>query len=160
AQPVTRTEILLGKLAGLFASMFTATLIGFGAGGLVIAVGAGSEGAGRYPGFVALSLLLALVFLSLSAFVAFLFQRKARVFGVTLILWFLFVVVYDLGVIGGSLLLEEHAANTFIFLSLFGNPVDMVRVASLIVLDGKEIFGAAGAALMRFLGGEAASLLL
>jgi Cu-processing system permease protein len=160
AQPVTRTEILLGKLAGLFASMFTATLIGFGAGGLVIAVKAGSEGAGRYPAFVALSLLLALVFLSLSAFVAFLFHRKARVFGVTLILWFLFVVFYDLGVIGGSLLLEEHAANTFIFLSLFGNPVDMVRVASLIVLDGKEIFGAAGGALVRFLGGEAASLLL
>src|SRR5262249_47345849 len=48
AQPVTRTEILLGKLAGLFASMVTATLIGFGAGGLVIAAQAGNEGAGRY----------------------------------------------------------------------------------------------------------------
>jgi Cu-processing system permease protein len=159
AQPVTRTDILLGKLAGLFASMVTATLIGFGAGGLVIAVRAGSEGAGRYPVFVALSLLLALAFLSLSGFVAFLFQRKSRAFGVTLILWFFFVVFYDLLVIGGSLLLKERTANAFIFVSLFGNPVDMVRVASLIVLDGKEIFGAAGGALVRFLGGETASLL-
>ena len=159
AQPVTRTDILLGKLAGLFASMVTATLIGFGAGGLVIAVRAGSEGAGRYPVFVALSLLLALAFLSLSGLVAFLFQRKARAFGVTLILWFFFVVFYDLLVIGGSLLLKERTANAFIFASLFGNPVDMVRVASLIVLDGKEIFGAAGGALVRFLGGETASLL-
>lgn len=160
AQPVTRTEILLGKLAGLFASMVTATLIGFGAGGLVIAARAGSEGAGRYPVFVALSLLLALAFLSLSALVAFLFQRKARAFGVTLVLWFFFVVFYDLLVIGGSLLLKERTANIFIFASLFGNPVDMVRVASLIVLDGKEIFGAAGGALVRFLGGETVSLLL
>jgi Cu-processing system permease protein len=160
AQPVTRTEILLGKLAGLFASMVTATLIGFGAGGLVIAVRAGSEGAGRYPVFVALSLLLALAFLSLAALVAFLFQRKARAFGVTLILWFFFVVFYDLLVIGGSLLLKERTANAFIFASLFGNPVDMVRVASLIVLDGKEIFGAAGGALVRFLGGERTSLVL
>ena len=159
AQPVTRTDILLGKLAGLFASMVTATLIGFGAGGLVIAVRAGSEGAGRYPVFVALSLLLALAFLSLSGLVAFFFQRKARAFGVTLILWFVFVVFYDLLVIGGSLLLKERTANAFIFASLFGNPVDMVRVASLIVLDGKEIFGAAGGALVRFLGGETASLL-
>jgi len=159
AQPVTRTEILLGKLAGLFASMVTATLIGFGAGGVVIAVRAGSEGAGRYPAFVALSLLLALAFLTLSGLVAFLFQRKARAFGVTLILWFFFVVFYDLLVIGGSLLLKERTANVFIFASLFGNPVDMVRVASLIVLDGKEIFGAAGGALVRFLGGETASLL-
>lgn len=160
AQPVTRTEILLGKLAGLFASMVTATLIGFGAGGLVIAIRAGSEGAGRYPVFVALSLLLALAFLSLSGLVAFLFQRKARAFGVTLILWFFFVVFYDLLVIGGSLLLKERTANVFIFASLFGNPVDMVRVASLIVLDGKEIFGVAGGALVRFLGGETTSLLL
>jgi Cu-processing system permease protein len=160
AQPVTRTEILLGKLAGLFASMVTATLIGFGAGGVVIAIRAGSEGAGRYPVFVALSLLLALAFLSLSGLVAFLFQRKARAFGMTLILWFFFVVFYDLLVIGGSLLLKERTANAFIFASLFGNPVDMVRVASLIVLDGKEIFGAAGGALVRFLGGETSSLLL
>jgi Cu-processing system permease protein len=160
AQPVTRTDILLGKLAGLFASMATATLIGFGAGGVVIAVRAGSEGAGRYPVFVALSLLLALAFLSLSGLVAFLFQRKARAFGVTLILWFFFVVFYDLLVIGGSLSLKERTANAFIFTSLFGNPVDMVRVASLIVLDGKEIFGAAGGALVRFLGGETTSLLL
>jgi len=160
AQPVTRTEILLGKLAGLFASMVTSTLIGFGAGGLVIAARAGSEGAERYPAFVGLSLLLALAFLSLSALVAFLFQRKARAFGVTLILWFFFVVFYDLLVIGGSLLFKERTANTLIFASLFGNPVDMVRVASLIVLDGKEIFGAAGGALVRFLGGDAASLLL
>jgi hypothetical protein len=36
----------------------------------------------------------------------------------------------------------------------------MVRVASLIVLNGKEIFGVAGAALLKFLGGEVASLLL
>lgn len=160
AQPVTRTEILLGKLAGLFASMVTSTLIGFGAGGLVIAAKAGSEGAGRYPAFVGLSLLLALAFLSLSALVAFLCQRKARAFGVTLILWFFFVVFYDLLVIGGSLLFKERTANTLIFASLFGNPVDMVRVASLIVMDGKEIFGAAGGALVRFLGGDAASLLL
>ncbi len=160
AQPVTRTEILLGKLAGLFASMVTSTLIGFGAGGLVIAARAGSEGAGRYPAFVGLSLLLALAFLSLSALVAFLFQRKARAFGVTLILWFFFVVFYDLLVIGGTLLFKERTANTLIFASLFGNPVDMVRVSSLIVLDGKEIFGAAGGALVRFLGGDAASLLL
>ena len=140
--------------------MVTATLIGFGAGGVVIAIRAGSEGAGRYPVFVALSLLLALAFLSLAALVAFLFQRKARAFGVTLIVWFFFVVFYDLLVIGGSLLLKERTANAFIFASLFGNPVDMVRVASLIVLDGQEIFGAAGGALVRFLGGEKTSLVL
>ena len=69
------------------------------------------------------------------------------------------MLFYDLVVIGGTFLLKERTANTFLFISLLGNPVDMVRVASLIVLDGKQIFGVAGAALVKFLGGDAMSLL-
>jgi len=62
--------------------------------------------------------------------------------------------------IGATFLFKERTANSFLFASLFGNPVDMVRVVTLIVLDGKEIFGAAGAALVKFLGGTTASVLL
>lgn len=160
AQPVTRTEIWLGKLLGLFASMLTATLIGFGLGGVVIAMKAGTQGALRYPLFVGFALLLAMVFLSLSALIAALCQRKNRAFGVVMFLWFFFVLFYDLLVIGGTFLFKERTANQFIFASLFGNPVDMTRVGSLILLNGKEIFGVAGAALTRFLGGDVASLLL
>jgi hypothetical protein len=36
----------------------------------------------------------------------------------------------------------------------------MVRVATLIMLDGAQVFGAAGASLVRFLGGETLSLVL
>lgn len=160
SQPVTRTDILLGKLLGLFASMFTATLVGFGLAGLVIAANAGTEESLSYLIFVGFSLLLALVFLSLAAFISALCQRKSKAFGVALFLWFFFVLFYDLLVIGGTFLLKERTANTFIFASLFGNPVDLVRVATLIALDGKEVFGAAGAALLKFLGGEMASLSL
>jgi hypothetical protein len=70
------------------------------------------------------------------------------------------VLFYDLLAVGGTLLLKGKSANAFLFLSLFGNPVDMVRVASLIVLDSVTIFGAAGAALLRFLGGKIISVLL
>ena len=76
SQPVTRGEILLGKFLGLFASIFTATLIGFGLAGIIIAVKAGTEGAWRYPAFVAFSLLLAMIFLSLSAFISTICRRK------------------------------------------------------------------------------------
>lgn len=160
SQPVTRGEILVGKIAGLFISMALATLVGFGLAGVVIASDAGTTGSARFSILVAFSLLLALVFLSLAALVSMLCQRQSKAFGVTLFLWFFFVLFYDLLVIGAAFLFKERAANFFIFASLFGNPVDMTRVASLIALDGKEIFGAAGAALLRFLGGERASLAL
>lgn len=160
SQPVTRGEILLGKFFGLFASILTATLIGFGLAGVVIATNAGTEGSLRYPAFVAFSLLLALIFLSLSAFISSLCQRKSKSLGVALFVWFFFVLFYDLLVIGLTFMLKERTANAFIFGSLFGNPVDMVRVASLMTLNGKDIFGAGGAALLKFLGGEGASVAL
>jgi Cu-processing system permease protein len=160
AQPVTRGEILLGKFLGLFASIFTATLVGFGLAGIIIAVKAGTEGSLRYPWFVAFSLVLALIFLSLSAFISALCRRKSKALGVALFVWFFFVFFYDLLVIGGTFLLKEQTANTLIFGSLFGNPVDMVRVASLMTLNGKNIFGAGGAVLLKFLGGESLSIVV
>ena len=160
SQPVTRGEILVGKFLGLFASIFTATLIGFGLAGIIIAVRAGTEGAWRYPAFVLFSLLLALIFLRLSAFISAICHRKTKAFGVALFAWFFFVLFYDLLVIGGTFLFKERTANSLIFGSLFGNPVDMVRVASLMTLNGKDIFGAGGAALLRFLGGETLSLVV
>lgn len=160
SQPVSRTEILLGKVLGLFASIFTATLIGFGLAGLVIATQAGTEGLLRYPLLVAFSLLLALVFLSLSSFISALCQRTTKAFGAALFLWFFLVLFYDLLVIGVTFLLKERTANLVIFGSLFGNPVDMVRVACLMVLDGKDVFGAGGAALLKSLGGERLSIVV
>jgi len=70
-----------------------------------------------------------------------------------LFVWFFFVLFYDLLVIGLAFACKERTANLLVFLSLFGNPVDMARVSSLITLNGPTIFGAAGAALVKFLGG-------
>jgi len=145
-------------LFGLFASIFTAMLVGFGIGGVVIASQAGTEGSLRYPGLVGFSLLLALIFLSLAAFISTLCRRKTKAFGVALFVWFFFVLFYDLLAIGLTFLFTERTANVFIFGSLFGNPVDMMRVASLMILNGTDIFGAGGAALLRFLGGERLSV--
>ena len=115
SQPITRSEILVGKLGGLFASMVLSTLVGFGLSGLIIASQAGTEGALRYPMLVAFALLLALVFLSLAALVSTLCHRKAKAFGLILFLWFFFVLFYDLVVIGATFLLKERTANLFIF---------------------------------------------
>jgi len=63
----------------------------------------------------------------------------------------------------GSRALKRFVAEQYgveSILSLFGNPVDMVRVATLIVLNNITIFGAAGAAMLRFLGGRVLSLFL
>ena len=153
AQPVTRREILFGKLAGLFLSIAAATCFGFGMAGVVIAFNADGEGALGYLTLLAVTLLLALVFLSLGALVALLAQKRARALGQALFLWFFFILFYDLLVMGLAFLLKERAANLVIFVSLFGNPADMARISALLALGGTSIFGAAGALLLKFLGG-------
>ena len=158
AQPVTRTQVLIGKLAGVYATLIVALLFGFGASGLVIALQTGGEGIGPYLLFVGYTLLLALIFAVLGGLVAVATSNRARAIGAILALWFFFVIFYDLLIIGAGFLFREHMANLIIFFSLFGNPVDLARVASLISLGGTAIFGAAGAALVKFLGGPAMSL--
>ena len=64
------------------------------------------------------------------------------------------MLFYDLLVMGAGFLLNEKAANVLIFLSLFANPVDAARVAGLISAGDVTIFGAAGAALLKFFGGQ------
>ena len=160
SQPVSRVEVMIGKLAGLFASIVTATFVGFGLAGVIIGVRAGTEGASRFPILITFSLLLALIFLNLSALISALCKRKAKAFGVSVFVWFFFVLFYDLLVIGSTFVFKERTANTVIFGSLFGNPVDIVRVGCLMLLDGQNIFGQAGASLLKFAGGEQASLAL
>lgn len=159
AQPVNRFEILIGKLAGLFIALALATLLGFGIAAVVIASRAGNDGIARYPALVGFSLLLAIIFLCLSAMTSILCRRKIKAFGAALFIWFFFVIFFDLIVIGASFLVKEHTANQILFLSLFANPVDMVRVATLILLDGKDVFGSAGATLIRFYGDNTGSVI-
>lgn len=160
AQPVTRLQVLVGKLAGVYAAVAVALLFGFGASGTVIALQAGGEGMGPYLFFIGHTLLLALVFAVLGSLLSIAASNRARAIGAAVATWFFFVIFYDLLIIGAGFLLPERIANLIVFLSLFGNPVDMARVASLISLGGATIFGAAGAALVKFLGGNAISMLV
>jgi Cu-processing system permease protein len=160
AQPLLRAEVVVGKWLGLFFSLALATWGGFAVAGSLLLTTAGGEGILQYGVFVLLSLLLGMAFLTIALLTVSMNHRKAKTFGFALFLWFFFVLFYDVLSLGLSLLLKGESANAFLFLSLFGNPVDMVRVATLILLGSTTVFGASGAALIRFLGGETLSVFL
>jgi Cu-processing system permease protein len=160
AQPVLRGEVILGKWLGLCLSISLSTCGGFAIAGSLLLASAGGEGILQYGLFVILSLLLAMAFLTIALLTSAMNRRKAKTFGFALFLWFFFVLFYDLLSLGLSLTLKGESANAFLFLSLFGNPVDMVRVATLILLESTTVFGASGAALVRFMGGETLSAFL
>ncbi len=160
SQPVLRSEILFGKILGLFSSLTTAVVFGFGVSGFIIALQTGLEGISRYLGFVGLTLLLLLTFLCLGALASVISEGRARALGIALALWFVFVLFYDLVALGIALLVNPHFSHTVILLSLFGNPVDLARVSGLLILGGATIFGAGGASLVRTFGSPALAIAL
>ncbi len=160
SQPISRAAIVAGKALGLLATLTAPTLIGFGFAGSIIAFRVGIEGIAGYLAFALLTVVLQTTFLSLALLLSSLVHRRMRAIGAALGAWIFFVVIYDLLVIGLTLVFRGAGLQKALFLSVFLNPVDMMRVSQLIILGGKSFFGPTGAAWMRFLGGEPFAVVL
>ena len=152
AQPVTRGEVLIGKYAGLAGALGVAQALGFGAGGLVVALNAGPD---QVPGFLVLSVLsLALGWLTLAAamFLAALWPDRLKAMTAALLLWLLMVVAYDLVVLGATAALRGVPLQAVLFPSLLVNPVDLVRVLTTLSVGSGALFGPTSAVLVKLFG--------
>ncbi len=83
SQPVSRTEVLLGKLLGLIFAVSLSCLMGFSAGGVVAVLANGMEGLLRYVAFVGFSLGLAASCMSTPVLGATPSKRKVKAFGLS-----------------------------------------------------------------------------
>ncbi len=153
AEPVTVTEIVLGKTAGLVAAHVLATLIGFSFTGVLVGTKVGAYGFSAYLILVGFTILIGVVFVAISSMLTILARRGTRSYAVVLVTWFVLVLLFDLIIIGLSFGLTEIWANRTAFAGVFLNPVDAARVGTMLAISGKEMFGPAGAQLVRALGG-------
>ncbi len=152
AQPVGRGEVLAGKFIGLSAALAVAQVLGFGAGGMVIALEAGVD---QIPGYLALvSLSMALGFLTISASlcIATISPDRLRAMSAALLLWLLMVVAYDLAVLGATTLFRGVSLQTVLFPALLLNPVDLARVLTTLAVGSGALFGPTSAVLVRLFG--------
>ncbi len=135
ALPVTRLEVLLGKYLGLAAALTLSTVVGFGLVAAVLARNATRAGLEAYAGFMGSSVLLGLAFLSLAVMLSVLARDRTRASGLAIALWFFFVLVFDLLLLG--LLVAsggERGAAAFPYLLLL-NPADVFRILNIFSLD-------------------------
>lgn len=157
SQPVGRSDIMLGKVLGLFLALTIMTVFGFGMGGLIIALKSNSQGIWKFFIFIATSVTLGLIFISLSTLLSVLSRRKPTALVTTLIVWLFFLFIYDFIVLAASYYMEEAYLRTVLYFSVLGNPIDMARVIVLLTVGGEAAFGAAGAGLLRTFGGPVTS---
>jgi Cu-processing system permease protein len=152
AQPVTRGEVMAGKFLGLAAALGVAQALGFGGGGLVVALNAGAD---QVPGFLALtglSLLLGWLTLAAALLIAAVWADRLKAMSAALLLWLLMVVAYDLVVLGATTLLRGLPLQAVLFPAMLLNPVDLVRVLTTLCVGSGALFGPTSAVLMKMFG--------
>jgi Cu-processing system permease protein len=146
-QPISRKEAILGKYIGLGTVITATILLGFGFAGVVLILNIGYSGISRFLFLIFLSVLLSLIFLSIASLTSVVLGEKARSIGISFILWFWFVVIYDFFFIGLTLALRE-----VIIVLLFLNPADLVRTVLLVSIGNAALVGPAGAVLNKTFG--------
>ncbi|MCG9054176.1 ABC transporter permease [Laribacter hongkongensis] len=128
SMPVTRAELLLGKYLGLATALTAATVTGFGIAGLALLPFFDLYALWHYAGFVFSSLLLGLAFLSLSVLVSVCARDRSTASGLAIALWFLFVLVFDLLLLGTMVLTGGEGGAGIFVIALFLNPADVFRI--------------------------------
>ena len=152
SQPISRRAILLGKLLGLFEALVGAQALGFGAAGIVIFAQSGNEGVAGFVMLFAAATVLTGIFLGLAALLAAtaIGRRRTRALALALVVWFVAVVLFDVVALGLASLLPSGPASRVLIVGVLLNPVDAVRTAVLLGIEGAAAFGAASLAFLRF----------
>ena len=153
AQPVARGTILLARWLGEAAALAAAITSGLSVGGVMVIAGNGTGGLSGFVFFIAASIVLGVIFLSVAAAIASMAVNRIVALGTAIFTWLVFVLLYDGAALSLAGWLTGARGGRVLFGSVFGNPVDLIRVVALSVAGTPNVLGAAGDAWVRFLGG-------
>ena len=134
SQPTSRIEVVLGKFIGLGGIISITIIAGFGIAGIIIALNVTNTNFIDYMIFIASTILLGLVFLSLAIFFSTLFKKRSTAIGGAIFLWFLFNMILPIiftgilaisvglqGLIEGTIPEWYHYLTLINPLSIYGN---------------------------------------
>ncbi|WP_018992005.1 ABC transporter permease [Aromatoleum toluclasticum] len=144
SMPITRFELLLGKYLGLAGALAFSTIAGFGLVAVVLASQLTLTALFHFFGFMLSSVLLGLAFLSLAVMVSTFAADRTRASGMAIALWFFFVLVFDLLLLGALVVTGgKYGGEIFPYLLLL-NPADVFRILNIFTLDDvRTLYGLA-----------------
>ncbi len=133
--PISRVGLLAGKFLGHAAMLALSTALGFGIAaaviGLVAEEAAFADLVGPFSLFIASAILLGWAFLALAYLISTVTREKARAAGLALLAWFLFVLIYDLALLGVLVGTEGRVDQGLFRVLLLINPTDVFRLVNL-----------------------------
>ncbi|MFA7431070.1 MAG: ABC transporter permease subunit [Rhodospirillaceae bacterium] len=150
AYPVRRWQVIWGKFLGHAALLAIATGLGYGVAGLVLALMGEAEAESwlAFGSLVGSAILLGTVFLSIGYLLSALVRERATAAGLAVAAWLVFVLLFDLALLGWLSATEGRgvSADAFSWLLLL-NPADVFRLLNLSGFEGvREVAGMIGVA--------------
>lgn len=159
AQPIERHELLLAKYTALLLALGGATLAGFLPAGIIIARHSGASALMRYGIFPLIAILVIASMTAIGMLASVIGRNAVQAQGFAIAVWFLFVLLYDLLLIG-TLATGGIPTPALGALLLF-NPIDAARVLVVLALEPDlYVLGPAGVFLMSLFSRATASLLI
>lgn len=144
SQPISAAQLLVGKYLGLTLAVWGAITAGFGIAGLLMALVGPLADIEHYLLFVLLSAALASSMLSLGMLVSVLSDTRVKALGIAVLLWFVLVLLYDLGAISLALAISP-SGRTLVGVAL-ANPAESIRLLAVMSLEKDlDVLGPLGA---------------
>jgi len=149
--PVARWQVLVGKFLGHLAVLAFATCFGYGvAVAALLATGSDMdhEELAAFIAMIGSSVLLGAVFIAIGYWVSALVRDRGTAAGISIGLWLLLVLVYDMALLG-LLVLDrgQNISGTVLNTLLLLNPTDIYRLLNLTGFANVSMFsGMAGLA--------------
>lgn len=142
--PLSRIQLLAGKFLGHAIVLAVSSILGFGLAALLIAVLTGDVASmtlwKAFGFFILSAVMLGWVFIALAYLISVLVNEKSRAAGLALIVWFLFVLVFDLALLGILVATQGAVGAEFFPYLLLLNPTDVFRLANLAGFEAAQAY--------------------
>ena len=143
AQPLSRTELLLGKYVGLAIALTCSLCIGFGLSAGLLAWRVGGVGAASFLMLVVCTSILALSMLSIGVLISVLSRRAGVATGISLFVWLGLVFLSDLGLMAGTVLFKLRVQEVFALAII--NPLQAFKMNVIVNLNATlDVLGPVG----------------
>jgi len=159
SQPVTKSEVFIGKFIGVLIPVLFSISLGFGLAGIGVALKGGGGNIWAYLFTAFMSGLLAAALLSVGFVVSVYSGKASKAIGIAVFLWLVFIILGDLGIMGTAAVMDLGIEQVFVLAVL--NPAEVFKIASVLVLSPRfEILGPVGVYAVRTFGREGIIFLL
>lgn len=151
SQPIQRKSVFLGQMLGISSSLivsyFFGLMIPFTLYGLF-----SSSDIWNFIILIICGILLTIIFVSLAYTISISNENKIKGFGINILVWLYFAVIYDGLVLLLFVSFNDYPLEKIAIIFTLLNPIDITRVMILLKLDISALMGFTGAVFNKFFG--------